>query len=429
MAESDYSTPSWGSISTNPGAQGSELAAPLLSAHAIPFPQPFTPLSYEAPYGSGVNSPPMSQFSDASTVPFGNQAPLGRSPYPLDGSQQMYYPSSRMYPYLPTHPRPPPAFRNGSNYARTDPSGLPEAGDMYSRTEHPLLRGPQPFFPSFPIGYEAPLSPPTGPSTYSRRQHYSMMGLNTPPRYFGQDPGRAPNGGTLDPPRHTQSAGRRAPPQEPYQPSSRPHDTAERRSSLFLATQGRRSDRSVSPRTSNRRSFDRYSFDLSQSSTSSDAEEAAARAPPSNRMRHRPREVRPRFMGHHQQFDPNIATPRQIQELKDKLPRRLPCELSEETSKCCDICQKDYSTTHVKPIEDEEVAVELACGHVFGEFCIFQWFDTCKTHKNKVSCPMCRKLLIEPSRYHPALLNAISRGGQAFQELLANELRGDFAHM
>ena len=42
---------------------------------------------------------------------------------------------------------------------------------------------------------------------------------------------------------------------------------------------------------------------------------------------------------------------------------------------------------------------------------------------------MCRKLLIEPSRYHPALLSAISRGSPAFQELLANELRGDLGYM
>lgn len=135
-------------------------------------------------------------------------------------------------------------------------------------------------------------------------------------------------------------------------------------------------------------------------------------------------------MGHHHpHFDPNIATPRQIQELKDKLPRHLPSELPKETSTTCDICQKDYSPKHVQPAEEEEVAIELPCGHVFGEFCIFQWFDTCKAHKNKVTCPMCRKQLVEPSRYHPALLNAISRGGQAFQELLANELRGDFSHM
>lgn len=315
----------------------------------------------------------MSQFPDMSTAPFSNQAP-GRSPYPLDGSHHMYYPPPpRMYPYHPPHPRLPPAFRNGPVNQRTDLTGLPEPTDWYTRTEAPLLRGPQPFYSSYPQGYDAPLSPPAGPTPFARRQHYAMMGLNSPPRNFNQEPVRPPHGAMPDQPRQIQPPNRQAPRQDQYQPS-RPYDTAERRSSMFLNTQGRRSDRSSSPRASNRRSFDRYSFDLSQSSTSSDAEEAAARAPPSNRMRHRPREVRPRFMGHHHpHFDPNIATPRQIQELKDKLPRHLPSELPKETSTTCDICQKDYSPKHVQPAEEEEVAIELPCGHVFGEFCIFQW--------------------------------------------------------
>jgi hypothetical protein len=48
---------------------------------------------------------------------------------------------------------------------------------------------------------------------------------------------------------------------------------------------------------------------------------------------------------------------------------------------------------------------------------------------------MCRKQLIEPSRYHPTLMHAFPRGGQAFadllaaERLLANELHGDFHHM
>jgi hypothetical protein len=152
-------------------------------------------------------------------------------------------------------------------------------------------------------------------------------------------------------------------------------------------------------------------------------------------------------LGQRGHFDPNIATPRQIQELKDNLMRRLPSELPDETSKACDICQKDYSAIHVQPGEEEEIAIELSCGHVFGEFCIFQWvsfereyssrrilltldqFDTCKTHKNKVTCPMCRKQLIEPSRHHQAMFYALSRNGQAYADLLANELHGDFLHM
>jgi hypothetical protein len=58
-------------------------------------------------------------------------------------------------------------------------------------------------------------------------------------------------------------------------------------------------------------------------------------------------------------------------------------------------------------------------------------FDTCKKHKNKVTCPMCRKNLIEPSRFHPAmLLSAMSRSDPIFHEmLLASEPRDEFTNV
>jgi hypothetical protein len=85
-----------------------------------------------------------------------------------------------------------------------------------------------------------------------------------------------------------------------------------------------------------------------------------------------------------------------MQRLRDKLRKFLPSELPEGISHMCDICQKDYSTKQVKPCEEEEVAIQLPCKHFFGEACINTWFETCKTHKNKITCPMCRKVLIEP---------------------------------
>lgn len=86
----------------------------------------------------------------------------------------------------------------------------------------------------------------------------------------------------------------------------------------------------------------------------------------------------------------------QMQVLRDRLRHFLPKELPEGIGTMCDICQKDYSTKHVDPSEDEEIAIQLPCKHVFGEQCINTWFDTCKKQKLKITCPMCRKLLIEP---------------------------------
>lgn len=43
------------------------------------------------------------------------------------------------------------------------------------------------------------------------------------------------------------------------------------------------------------------------------------------------------------------------------------------------------------------MAIQLPCKHVFGEFCFQKWVDTCKEHKNKITCPMCRELLVKPA--------------------------------
>lgn len=195
----------------------------------------------------------------------------------------------------------------------------------------------------------------------------------------------------------------------------RPHilPGQDRRPQPFLSAHNRRSDRSVSPRISNRRSFDRYSTDLHPSSNPSDPDEpAAVRA----RLAHR--RTRDRRFVRHFTVDDTTPTHNQMQVLKDKLRHFLPTELPEDASTCCDICQKDYSTKHCLPTDEEEVAIQLPCKHIFGEHCINTWFDTCKAHKNKITCPMCRKLLIEPVRPPPTLIPAvpevisfIARGG------------------
>lgn len=367
MADSGYSTPSWGLMSASSGARGSEVVAPLLSAHAMPFSQPFPPPSFEVPYAPHT-SPPMSQYPDLPNDPFHNQS-QGRSPYPPDGGHQMFYsPPPRLHPYLASQPRPPPAFQNRASYPRMENGGSTDTNAMFPVREQ--LQGMQPYFPPSSPGFGGPTLPATGPTPTIRRQHYSMTGFNPSRQYGG--PVRMSHPATQDQPRPMHSPNRRLSHQE-YHSHNRAHNDEMRRSSTLIDAQGRRSERSISPRTSSRRSYDRYSFDLPQSSTSSDAEEAAARAPPSSRMRHRPREMRPRFFTQHQHIDPNVATARQIQELKDKLPRHLPSDLPKDMSTTCDICSKDYSSTHVKPVEEEEVAIELPCGHYFGEFCIFEW--------------------------------------------------------
>ncbi|KAF1829460.1 hypothetical protein BDW02DRAFT_509878 [Decorospora gaudefroyi] len=427
MAEPDYGPASWAHFTTDAGTQSSELAAPLLSTHA-PFQQQLPPLygSLYRPQHLPLGHPPMPQLQDPSTGPNSNQS-QGRSPYPPVGSRHQHY-HPHLYPYqFPGPPRPPPAFWNEPDQVHLDIS-FRDTGDGM-QGHHPFLPPRTPIHSHQGAGLTNPAQSP-----YARRRYDHRM-TGSPGMHTIHSEGVRGSENTQEPPPGIRPQDFRRLRPEHVQPNQQARNNVPGQHQWVLPeAQGRRSDRSISPRTStNRRNFDRYSIDLSHSSTSSDAEEAAARAPPLNRVRFRPREVRPRFSSHRQHFDPNIATPRQIQELKDSLPRRLPSELAEAASKACEICQKDYSTARVAPGEEQENAVVLACGHSFGEFCIFQWFDTCKTHKNKVTCPMCRKQLIEASRYHQTVMHAFPRGGgQAFvdllaaERLLANEFRGDF---
>jgi len=446
MAEPGYGAASWAHYSTSPGPQAAaELTAPLLSAHA-PFQQQLPPL-YSGPY-LPTSNPTMAQIQDVQNAP-ANDRPQGLSPYPPVGSRQQFY-HPHMYSYQFTGPpRPPPAW-NGSDQLHADHSFF-NPGNMTQG--HQLSSPPGTSFP----GYQMSGSSNAEPPPYARRRYEHRMSVGSLARTSHAEGMRGSYEAFQASAPGVRSQHSR-PPQEHGQASEQTHAGSGPRPWMSAEVQGRRSDRSISPRTSHRRNFERYSVDLSHSSTSSDAEEAAARAPPLNRMRHRPREVRPRFVGR-PHVDPNIATPRQLQELKDGLTRRLPSELPEEASKACDICQKDYSTTRVAPTEEEEIAIVLSCGHSFGEFCMFEWvselwgekcvdcllnpvqFDTCRRHKNKVTCPMCRKQLIEAPRHMQSMMHAFPRHGQAFadllaretllarEQLLANGFRGDFGDL
>ncbi|KAF2689340.1 hypothetical protein K458DRAFT_400115 [Lentithecium fluviatile CBS 122367] len=259
----------------------------------------------------------------------------------------------------------------------------------------------------------------------------------------GRGPMRRSDVGTPDLPRHMTSPGRRASHDRQFQHNAPTSGGPERRPlSALLGAPTRRPDRSISPRTSNRRSFDRYSTDLSQSSNATETNDA--NQAPMHRVR-RPRTVgfsssyRARMFANN--HDPNVPTQSQMQTLKDKLRHLLPSELPKDTSSMCDICQKDYSPQHTDPSEEAEVAIMLPCKHIFGEHCINTWFNTCKTHKNKVTCPMCRKLLIEPLRPGQEALHSLSLADRRvlerylmnedrlhFENAAARELEGDFAH-
>lgn len=411
MADPGYNPNSLHPMSTASTASDSELAAPLNSAHALPFPQAYAPLSYDAHYPH-MSNPQIMPYPEFSNVPFNGQNQV-RSPYPPNGGHQMFYPTPpRMQPYDPSQPRPPPAFRNERYNPWPDFREYAGINGLHTRSDYSRDN----FYASEAFGYNLALPSAMESNPFARRPPNSTMGPD-PPHYPRQEPIRPSDAGNLGSHRLAQGTNQTLP-QHGELPNERVDHGVTRRPSMFMDTQGRHSDRSHSPRTSNRRSFDRYSFDLPQASTSSDADEAAARVPPSSRARQRMRGAR--FFGQRQVHDPNVASPEQIQELKGKLPRRLPSELSDAISKACDICSKDYSPIDVKPTEEAEIAIELPCGHCFGESCINTWFDTCKTHKNKVTCPMCRKLLIEPprpppridaARYSHAMLHALSHNG------------------
>ena len=379
-------------MSAGPGAQSADISAPL-SPLAPPFHQ--HQAWQHGQHGQhGQHEISHSQnydpFSPTATRQYMNSQPYrdahyAVSPYAGYGGfhPPTYFPPST-FSYASHQPRPPPAIRSGPVDALVG-SGRSGGGEQFARNEQYESRGaPSSFYP-YHTSYQGLSHSAIGHSPYSMPNQPATMPHLTPsePSTERQAVPTTRSGGieqsrqTL--PRHQrpmQSNQYLQLHQRQQRPTSgsienRNSDDTERRSSTNLTAQGRRSDRSSSPSNSARRSFDRYSWDSLHTSTSSDVEEAAARLPPSNRIRHRPREGRPRFFSQH--IDPNFSTGRQVQELKASLPKLLAGELPKDTSPTCDICAKDYSATCVQPSEEEEVAVQLSCGHSFGEFCIGQW--------------------------------------------------------
>jgi hypothetical protein len=378
MSASEF-CPHWSSISTSTVTQESEPTASRFHAHAGPFPQPVRNRhdSYRNFNDFAVNQHMVYAHSPGQ---LSMQLP---NPYEQSHHQAFQYqPSySGVYPHQAAQPPVPrrPAFSSNRPVdAHPEVTWFGGAGHMPTTPSHSMMRGPPGSPPLYPHGNEANLvsSQPLWP--FIQEQGYGAMDQQLPMHYppghtFASTPPRA----TSDRSRQAQAIIRRSSQQGTRQyhgnSNSRPYDVAERRAFRSVHGPGRLPDGNDSPPASGRRTYDSFIQDMSRSITSSELDEGAARVPPSFRARRLPREHRLRHPVHSQHHDPNLATSRQVQDLKGKLPRRLPSQLPEGTSHTCDICAKDYSSTCVQPCEETEIAVELPCGHFFGEFCIFEW--------------------------------------------------------
>ncbi|CAI6261286.1 unnamed protein product [Periconia digitata] len=166
--------------------------------------------------------------------------------------------------------------------------------------------------------------------------------------------------------------------QRPHVSSTQAARTSERSERQMAAIVNQHSHRpgdNTSPRTSHRRSFDRYSTDLSLpgNSPESDASHTPTHRSIRRRMGDGFESPEHRALVMAARHDSGIPSTHQIQQLKGRLSRHVRGELEKDVSPTCDICQRDYSEKLVEPSEDEEVAVKLPCKHVFGEHCIHTW--------------------------------------------------------
>ncbi|KAF2177210.1 hypothetical protein K469DRAFT_379616 [Zopfia rhizophila CBS 207.26] len=454
MAESNFSPPpqdSYLGVPNPPVAHSPHLET---AAQALPFSPAFA--NYHASFSFQASG-----FQQYDPIRHGSQVPgsaLGYTPLSsfrrARGGQfhQMSPPASNSagygsyVPYRPSGPIP----YHGLQMPGSPQSELPQSRNdtdmaLPLQFEHgmttgapafsvPHLQVPPHLMQSFDLTAARPLGfiPPGPPSPPTVPLDTSVTTSTTPPRGSV----RGANPGQLDQGRHFSSpSGRsyerphRHYPQGHQGPDRRPEVTSHRPPSN--GAHPRRPGRSASPRTtSHRRTFDRYAVDLDSRTASAAAEtdEPTARRRRQEahervqerfpeRQRHFPQFRRPHFV-----VDGNSTTASQMQALRDKLRHFLPTQLPKGSSKQCDICQKDYSAKHVDPSEEEEVAIQLPCKHVFGEHCINTWFETCKTHKNKITCPMCRKLLIEPiERFPPSFFPAAAAMPELMEYLSRRE--------
>ncbi|PVI05994.1 hypothetical protein DM02DRAFT_650285 [Periconia macrospinosa] len=381
------------------------------------------------------NRLPFPVYGASRTAGFYAPAPGGMFQHRTEGAQSSNpNPTHLPNPYLQTHPYldSPPYLPPARPSATDDP---PQPNPPRQNTMHSVSPPPQSqWLPSsIPDFYRHSSS--SSASTASLRP-FQPINVATPPPSTAD--GRPMRSGPINMEfRHPYGLTRPTQNQRPPTHTSRIPGRESAEPSF------RRPERSMSPRTSHRRSFDRYSTDLSTADSSAESDEPHTPSHRSSRRRigDATDDTQYRMLMMANRQDPNVPSTQQIQQLKDRLIRYVRSELEEGTSTACDICQKDYSKTLVQPSEDAEVAVKLPCKHVFGEHCMHTWFDTCKTHKNKVTCPMCRTLLIQPSRRRQQLMQVLSQAGyqgvdgmlfrehrRVIETLVGRDLEGDFAH-
>ncbi|KAF2017173.1 hypothetical protein BU24DRAFT_145115 [Aaosphaeria arxii CBS 175.79] len=437
MANSDFNLPLQQSAYLLPHPPGPHVAGPETTVPPVFQPSfvPYAPVTYDV---SGYHPWYPNQYPPQ--YPDNNRGMAGS--FHHNHNRLPQYPLLSPHSYGGHHAYPPSADMFSHNSSTTAPNSfqgvqLPgssptEASDNRSPSNLPsvdslMSTGRQNYpFQSYP---QVPGPPYQGYSPFANRRSGPVLPSPSVPHLdrvgeSGTSPGpmrghMRGGGGSMNSQHghHLPS-----PPRRPSYERSHQGQSTDRRSPMFLA-HNHRSDRSTSPRTSHRRNFDRYSTDLHPSNNLAETDDATARA---RLMQRRQRERERRFARHHFVVDSITPSMTQMQVLKDKLRHFLPSELPEGSSACCDICQKDYSTKHCLPTEDDEVAIQLPCKHVFGEHCINTWFETCKTHKNKITCPMCRKLLIEPARVPsatfvaaiPEVFSLFARNGPAEQSAL-----------
>jgi hypothetical protein len=367
MSRFTYGCPYRSPTSTSTATQGPESAAPHLDINAPPFAQANRQHHQEITHGQSPHVsryPQYMHYAPIQETQIRPALPNQYGPEHIRLEYQTFFPDDACVypPSLAQAPAEPPIPRRGTFCPDPPPDAFPIVTWRPMPNQSTMGEAP---------GWVPPLTGLswTGPSwredsvmsnsgfTGFPQQNY-VPSAQVPPtaRTGGYDQATSPV--RASPPLQAYTTARRSAQHGPYQYNNSVHRPLTGRPLRYPTTQSR------SP----------IGDDAPRAMLSPNGEEANVRGPSSHRHRRLPRDARMRYSGGSAQYnDPNIVTSRQIQELKDKLPRRLPCELPEGTSNTCDICAKDYSNTCVPPCAEDEVAIELSCGHCFGEFCIFEW--------------------------------------------------------